>query len=118
MSVLGLVCLTFVWSAALWVLASALSSLNPSPKAAQAIWRGAAALMFAPFVASAFMPGVGQVAVQALPDLPMVEALTIQPAAEFQDVTRPAFRMPHVSTLVVWVLVAGWCARGGPSGCF
>ena len=112
MSVLGLVCLTFVWSAALWVLASALSSLNPSPKAAQAIWRGAAALMFAPFVASAFMPGVGQVAVQALPDLPMVEALTIQPAAEFQDVTRPAFRMPHVSTLVVWVLVAGWCARG------
>ena len=112
MSVIGLVCLTFLWSTALWVLATALSSLNPSPKAAQAIWRGAAALMFAPFVASAFMPGVGQVAAEALPDLPMAEVLTIQPADELPASTDSSFRIPQISTLIVWALVAGWCIRG------
>lgn len=112
MSVIGLVCLTFLWSAAMWVLATALSSLNPSPKAAQAIWRGAAALMFAPFVASAFMPGVGQVAAEALPDLPMAEVLTIQPADELAARTDSSVRIPQISTLIVWALVAGWCIRG------
>lgn len=112
MSVIGLVCLTFLWSAAMWVLATALLSLNPSPKAAQAIWRGAAALMFAPFVASAFMPGVGQVAAEALPDLPMAEVLTIQPADELPARTDSSFRIPQISTLIVWALVAGWCIRG------
>ena len=47
MSLLGLVCLALGWSAALWLLATALCALLPSPKMAQAIWRGAAALMFA-----------------------------------------------------------------------
>ena len=71
MSLFGLIALAFGWSAALWLLATVLCTLKPSPRMAQAIWRGAAALMFAPFLASAFMPGLTQVAAQALPDLPV-----------------------------------------------
>ena len=112
MSVFGLVCLALIWSAALWGLATALSSLHPSPKAAQAIWRGAAALMFAPFLASAFMPGFTQTAVEALPDLPVMEALTVQPGAELQEAAASSFRMPQVSKLVLWTLVFGWMVRG------
>lgn len=112
MSVFGLVCLALIWSAALWGLATALSSLHPSPKAAQAIWRGAAALMFVPFLASAFMPGFTQTAVEALPDLPVMEALTVQPGAEFQEAAASSFRMPQVSMLVLWTLVFGWMVRG------
>ena len=78
MSLLGLVCLALGWSAALWLLATGLCALKPSPKMAQTIWRGAAALMFAPFLASVFMPGFSQVAGQALPDMPMMEVLRVQ----------------------------------------
>lgn len=111
MSLLGLVCLALVWSAALWLLATGLCALKPSPKMAQAIWRGAAALMFAPFLASAFMPGFSQVAGQALPDMPMMEVLRVQPEADFVEAAQPSFRMPPIETMILWGLVAGWSVR-------
>ncbi|MEQ3648389.1 peptidoglycan DD-metalloendopeptidase family protein [Hyphomonas sp.] len=112
MSLLGLVCLALGWSAALWLLATALCALRPSPKMAQAIWRGAAALMFAPFLASAFMPGFSQVAGQTLPDMPVMEALRVQPGADFVEAAQPSFRMPSIETMILWGLVAGWSVRG------
>ena len=111
MSLFGLIALAFGWSAALWLLATALCTLKPSPRMAQAIWRGAAALMFAPFLASAFMPGLTQVAAQALPDLPVMDALTVQSDAVFVEESTTEFRIPPVATLVLWALVAGWFVR-------
>ncbi|MEH6742235.1 peptidoglycan DD-metalloendopeptidase family protein [Hyphomonas sp.] len=111
MSLPGLVCLALGWSAALWLLATALCALKPSPKMAQAIWRGAAALMFAPFLTSAFMPGLSQVAGQALPDMPMMEVLRVQPEADFVKAAQPSFRMPPIETMILWGLVAGWSVR-------
>jgi murein DD-endopeptidase MepM/ murein hydrolase activator NlpD len=111
MSLLGLVALALGWSAALWLLATGLCTLRPSPKMAQLIWRGAAALMFAPLVASAFMPGMTQVAAQALPDLAIMDALMVQPEAVFIETATPEFRVPPVATLVLWALVAGWTVR-------
>lgn len=112
MSLLGLVFLALGWSGALWLMATMLCWLKPSPKMAQAIWRGAAALMFAPVLASAFMPGLTQVAGQALPDGPVMDVLTVQPGVMLAEVSQSSVRMPPIGTLVLWGLVTGWGVRG------
>ena len=56
MSPLGLVLIALGWSAAVWAGASLFCRMKPAPKLAQAIWRGAALVMIAPFAASLVLP--------------------------------------------------------------
>jgi hypothetical protein len=58
MSPLGLVLIALGWSAAVWAGASLICRMKPAPKLAQAIWRGAALVMIAPFAASLVLPGL------------------------------------------------------------
>lgn len=91
MSPAGLFLLDLGWSALVWVGASLICRMKPAPKLAQAIWRGAALMLAAPFAASLIVPQDGvAVAVPA-----------------------PAFRLPEIGMLVFGVL-AGRCAS--PSG--
>lgn len=112
MSPAGLVLLALGWSALVWAGASLICRMKPAPKLAQAIWRGAALMLAAPFAASLIVPGLPAIDLAPLPDVPMLEPLMIVP----QDgvavaAPTPAFRLPEIGTLVLCVLAAGWLAR-------
>jgi bla regulator protein blaR1 len=112
MSPAGLVLLALGWSALVWAGASLICRMKPAPKLAQAIWRGAALMLAAPFAASLIVPGLPAMDLAPLPDVPMLEPLMIVP----QDgvavaAPAPAFRLPEIGTLVLGVLAAGWLAR-------
>ncbi|MBD3769960.1 MAG: peptidoglycan DD-metalloendopeptidase family protein [Rhodobacterales bacterium] len=112
MSPAGLVVLVLVWSGLVWAGASLICRMGPAPKLAQAIWRGAALVLLAPFVAAFFVPGFS-VAIEApLADLPMLEPVMIAP----QDgavVAAPAraIRLPEMGVLIICVIAAGWLVR-------
>ena len=111
MSLLALVLMMAVWSGMLWALATLVCRFGPSPRLAQAIWRGAALLMFAPLVASRFMPGFKAAAPQPIADLPMLEPLMVQPAAQMvvTEVSRP---LPvDAGMIILGILMAGWAVR-------
>lgn len=113
MSPLALIFLSLGWSAVLWIGASLLCRLNPSPHQAQAIWRVAAGLMVLPFLVSPFLSGTRAGMGAALPDLPLMEVLTVNPGAATESV-RPSWALPAWLTLdriILLILVAGWAAR-------
>lgn len=112
MSPLGLVLLVFGWSAAVWAGASLICRKQPSPKVAQAIWRGAALALLAPFVAALVVPGFSVEVDVPLGELPLLEPVMITP----QDgVAMPApaagFKLPDIGTLIIWTICAGWAVR-------
>ena len=111
MSLPGLVCLAFVWSGILWLAATLLCRLKPSPRAAQAIWRVAAAMVLAPFAASLVVPVLPQAAGAALPDLPVLEPLMVAPVAGEVATKAAPVRLPDPATLVVCILIIGWTVR-------
>jgi hypothetical protein len=79
MSPLGLVLLVLGWSAAVWAGASLICRKQPSPKVAQAIWRGAALALLAPFAAALVVPGFSVEVDVPLGDLPLLEPVMITP---------------------------------------
>jgi bla regulator protein blaR1 len=112
MSPAGLVLLALGWSALVWAGASLICRMKPAPKLAQAIWRGAALMLAAPFAASLIVPGLPAMDLAPLPDVPMLEPLMIVPQDSVAVAApTPAFRLPEIGTLVLGVLAAGWLAR-------
>ena len=112
MSPLGLVLLVLGWSAAVWAGASLICRKQPSPKVAQAIWRGAALALLAPFAAALVVPGFSVEVDVPLGDLPLLEPVMITP----QDgVAMPApaagVKLPDIGTLIIWTVAAGWAVR-------
>jgi len=112
MSPAGLVLLALGWSALVWAGASLICRMKPAPKLAQAIWRGAALMLAAPFAASLIVPGLPMMDLAPLPDVPMLEPLMIVP----QDgvavaAPAPAYHLPEIGTLVLGLLAAGWLVR-------
>jgi len=112
MSPLGLVLLVLGWSAALWAGASLICRKQPSPKVAQAIWRGAALALLAPFAAALVVPGFSVEVDVPLGELPLLEPVMITP----QDgVAMPApaagVKLPDIGTLIIWTVAAGWAVR-------
>nr|WP_321439808.1 peptidoglycan DD-metalloendopeptidase family protein [uncultured Hyphomonas sp.] len=112
MSPLGLVLLVLGWSAAVWAGASLICRKQPSPKVAQAIWRGAALALLAPFAAALVVPGFSVEVDVPLGELPLLEPVMITP----QDgVAMPApaagVKLPDIGTLIIWTVVAGWGVR-------
>ncbi|KDA04424.1 M56 family metallopeptidase [Hyphomonas oceanitis] len=112
MSPLGLVLLALGWSAVVWAGASLICRMKPTPKLAQAIWRGAALMLVAPFAASLFVPGLSMMGVAPLTDVPMLEPLMVGPEGGVA-VSAPvsAYNLPEIGTLVLGVLAAGWLVR-------
>ncbi|WP_321490750.1 M23/M56 family metallopeptidase [uncultured Hyphomonas sp.] len=112
MSPLGLVLLVLGWSAAVWAGASLICRMKPAPKLAQAIWRGAALVMLAPFAASLFLPGLPARFEAQLAELPLMEPLTVMPA-EGAAAASPAqaLNLPDAATLILGVIAAGWAVR-------
>ena len=112
MSPAGLVLLALGWSALVWAGASLICRMKPAPKLAQAIWRGAALMLAAPFAASLIVPGLPAMDLAPLPDVPMLEPLMIVPQDGVTTAApSPAYRLPEIGTLVLGVLAAGWLAR-------
>nr|WP_321509260.1 peptidoglycan DD-metalloendopeptidase family protein [uncultured Hyphomonas sp.] len=112
MSPLGLVLLVLGWSAAVWAGASLICRKQPSPKVAQAIWRGAALALLAPFAAALVVPGFSVEVDVPLGELPLLEPVMITP----QDgVAMPApaagVELPDIGTLIIWTVAAGWAVR-------
>jgi len=101
MSAAGLVLIALGWSALVWGGASFLCRLKPSPRAAQAIWRAAAALMFAPFLAALVAPGLPVFEAAPLPDVPVLEPLLVQPAPEGQAAASAALRLPELGVVLM-----------------
>ena len=112
MSPLGLILLVLGWSAAVWAGASLICRKQPSPKVAQAIWRGAALALLAPFAAALVVPGFSVEVDVPLGELPLLEPIMITP----QDgVAMPApaagVKLPDIGTLIIWAVAAGWAVR-------
>lgn len=112
MSPAGLVLLVLVWSGLVWAGASLICRMGPRPKLAQAIWRGAALVLFAPFAAALFVPGFS-VAIEApLADLPMLEPVMVAPQdGAVVAAPAPAIRLPEIGVLIFCVIAAGWLVR-------
>jgi murein DD-endopeptidase MepM/ murein hydrolase activator NlpD len=113
MSAAGLVLIALGWSALVWGGASFLCRLKPSPRAAQAIWRAAAALMFAPFLAALVAPGLPVFEAAPLPDVPVLEPLLVQPAPEGQAAASAALRLPELGVVLMAAIISGWAVRLG-----
>ncbi len=112
MSPAGLVVLVLVWSGLVWAGASLICRMGPGLKLAQAIWRGAALALLAPFVAALFVPGFS-VAIEApLADLPMLEPVMIAPQdGAVVAAPAPANHLPEIGVLIFCVIAAGWLVR-------
>ena len=112
MSPLGLVLLVLAWSAAVWAGASLICRKQPSPKVAQAIWRGAALALMAPFAAALVVPGFSIGIEAPLAELPLLEPVLITPQDGVAAAAPAAgFKWPDIGTLIIWAVVAGWTLR-------
>ncbi|MCA8902703.1 MAG: peptidoglycan DD-metalloendopeptidase family protein [Hyphomonas sp.] len=111
MSIIGLVLLAVLWSGVVWAAAALICRMQPSPKAAQAIWRGAALMMVAPFAASLIVPSLPRMAGEALPALPMLDPVFVAPAGAVAAPAAATFRLPEPAVIVLCILIAGWAVR-------
>ncbi|RAN41755.1 MULTISPECIES: M23/M56 family metallopeptidase [unclassified Hyphomonas] len=112
MSPLGLVLIALGWSAAVWAGASLICRMKPAPKLAQAIWRGAALVMIAPFAASLVLPGLTVRVEAQLAELPLMEPLAVAPMdGAAAAAPSQAFQLPDTGTLILGVIAAGWAVR-------
>ena len=112
MSPAGLVLLALGWSALVWAGASLICRMKPAPKLAQAIWRGAAMILVAPFAASLIVPGLPVMDLAPLPAVPMLEPLMVGPeGGVVVSAPASAYHLPEIGTLVLGVLAAGWLVR-------
>jgi murein DD-endopeptidase MepM/ murein hydrolase activator NlpD len=112
MSPLGLVLIALGWSAAVWAGASLICRMKPAPKLAQAIWRGAALVMIAPFAASLVLPGLPVRVEAQLAELPLMEPLAVAPTdGAAAAAPSQAFQLPDTGTLILGVIAAGWAVR-------
>lgn len=112
MSPLGLVLIALGWSAAVWAAASLICRMKPAPKVAQAIWRGAALVMAAPFAASLVLPGLPVRVEAQLADLPLMEPLALMPDSGLAAAApSQAMPLPDAGMLVLAVIASGWAVR-------
>ncbi|KCZ50530.1 hypothetical protein HY29_07135 [Hyphomonas beringensis] len=112
MSPLSLVLLALAWSGVVCAGAYLICRMRPSPTIAQAIWRGAAFLLIAPFAASVFVPALPALMDAPLAELPMLEPLAVMPEGTGEAVAQgPAFRMPDAGALTIMILALGWGVR-------
>lgn len=111
MSPAGLVLLALVWSGAVWAGATLICRLQPAPRAAQTIWRAAALLVFAPFLAALVAPGLPPVIAAPLPEVPVLEPFLVQPDAGARVAEASMLRLPELSVLIMIVLASGWAVR-------
>ncbi|MEZ5999403.1 peptidoglycan DD-metalloendopeptidase family protein [Hyphomonas sp.] len=112
MSPLGLVLIALGWSAIVWAGASLICRMKPAPELAQAIWRGAALVMIAPYAASLFLPGLPVRVEAQLADLPLMEPLALMPAEGIAAAApSQAMNLPDAATLILGIVAAGWAVR-------
>ena len=112
MSPAGLILLAVIWSALIWGAAHLLCRFRPAPRTAQAIWRAAALLMFAPFAAALVVPGLPAFTAAPLPELPVLEPLFIQPDTDFIVAEAQAsFRLPGIGLVLIALVAGGWAVR-------
>ncbi|MEQ9505120.1 MAG: M23/M56 family metallopeptidase [Hyphomonas sp.] len=111
MSPVGILVLTIAWSAVVWAGASLICQLRPAPRLAQGIWRGAACLMLAPFLAAAIAPGLPQMAIAPMPDVPAFEPFFIQQEVPGVLVEAAPQGMPDTGALLLAVIAGGWASR-------
>lgn len=111
MSVTGMLLLALGWSAFVWAGANLVCRLGPTPRMAQAIWRGAALMLLAPFAASFIVPGLPRTVSTPIPDLPHLDPFLVTPQIVDPVVNAPILRLPDTATLLLGLLVAGWAVR-------
>lgn len=111
MSATGLILLALGWSAVVWAAAALVCRLRPSPRTAQAIWRAAALMIFAPFAAALVMPGLPALTAEPLPDLPVLEPFFVQPGGEVYVAQQAQLRLPEVGLVLAGLVAAGWAVR-------
>lgn len=99
------------WSGLLWTLATMLCRMGPSPKVAQAVWRMAAAMMFAPLLAAQFMPSLATFQPAQISDLhftePFMEGLVV---AGVETVIPPETKL-DIGMCLLGLIMAGWAVR-------
>lgn len=113
MNPVGLVLIALGWGALVWGGASLICRLGPSPRAAQGIWRAAAALLFAPFLAALAAPSLPVLAAAPLPDMPQFEPLFAQPVPDHPIAEAAPAGFPDLGLALITVIVVGWAVRLG-----
>ena len=111
MSLLVLILMMIAWSGMLWGLAALVCRFGPSPKLAQAVWRTAALLMFAPLVAAQFMPALPDFQPIHIADMPIAEPVGEVLFAAPAMVQPGGWSLPSLTILLMAILFAGWTGR-------
>lgn len=107
-----LILLALGWSGLAWAGAH-FAARRSRPRAAQAIWRGAALLVPLPFLLSLIVPALPAPAAAPIADLPLYEPFLVAPGAEEAEMANAAFTLPDAGLLVLAALIAGWAVRFG-----